>query len=588
MNKKVALLLLSIALGATVAAYVRTLPYQFVYDDTDQIVKNTAVHSWAFVPHYFASDVWPHASADEFSNYYRPVFQLWLLLNYKVFGLNPVWWHFTSLLVHLVVVSLVFLLALTLTRDELLAGGAAALFGLHPIHIEAVTWISGVTEPLTAAFFLTSLLCYFKSLRKADSNSGTDWWFIGSLGFYVVALLEKETALVLPVVIFCYRWLFSTADVNEETNPSSKRIDRQRFLIAVRSTLPYLVLTALYLVARFFALNGLGHSLMHLPLKVVVYTWPSILLFYAKSLVWPLGLSAFYDTPYVVSLSPVQFILPALILLLIAIALFYWARRSRLVAFFSLWMLLPILPLLNLAVFKDGEIAHDRYLYLPSIGFCILVAYAVRHLRLGSARIFGQPAAQVLVLLVLACLLGIATVYQSKFWASDLSLAARGVLMAPHNNMAANDFAKELGLRGNYQAAIPIFLQVIERKPSYWLPNFNIGVAYYQIGNLPKAEYYFRKAIKIYPSDAAELRFLGFTLLELGRIDEAATMLRKAISLDSSAPDQHYALGTILKQQKDFEGALKEFKVEQNINPNRPDLQRDLTETESQLTANPK
>jgi tetratricopeptide (TPR) repeat protein len=159
--------------------------------------------------------------------------------------------------------------------------------------------------------------------------------------------------------------------------------------------------------------------------------------------------------------------------------------------------------------------------------------------------------------------------------------------MAPHNNMAANDFAKELGLRGNYQAAIPIFLQVIERKPSYWLPNFNIGVAYYQIGNLPKAEYYFRQAIKIYPSDAAGLRFLGFTLLELGRIDEAASVLRRAISLDSSAPDQHYALGTILKQQKDFAGALKEFKVEQNINPNRPDLQRDMTETESQLTANP-
>ncbi len=560
MNKKVALLLLSIALVATVAAYVRTLPYQFVYDDTDQIVKNSAVHSWAFVPHYFASDVWPHASADEFSNYYRPVFQLWLLLNYKVFGLNPVGWHSTSLLVHLLVTSLVFLLALTLTRDELLAGGAAALFGLHPIHIEAVTWISGVTEPLMAAFFLASLLCYLKSLRKADSNSGTDWWFIGSLGVYVVALLEEETALVLPVVIFCYRWLFSTTNGNEETNPSWKMIDRQRFLIAVRSTLPYLVLTALYLVARFFALNGLGHSLMHLPLKVIVYTWPSILLFYAKSLVWPLGL----------------------------IALFYWARRSRLVAFFSLWMLLPILPLLNLAVFKDGEIAHDRYLYLPSIGFCILVAYALRHLRLSSARIFGQPAAQVLVLLVLACLLGIATVYQSKFWASDLSLAARGVLMAPHNNMAANDFAKELGLRGNYQAAIPIFLEVIERKPSYWLPNFNIGVAYYQIGNLPKAEYYFRQAIKIYPSDAAELRFLGFTLLELGRIDEAASVLRKAISLDSSAPDQHYALGTILKQQKDFEGALKEFKVEQNINPNRPDLQRDMTETEAQLTANPK
>jgi len=170
-NKKVALLLLSIALVATVAAYVRTLPYQFVYDDTDQIVKNTAVHSWAFVPHYFASDVWPHASADEFSNYYRPVFQLWLLLNYKVFGLNPVWWHFTSLFVHLLVTSLVFLLALTLTRDELLAGGAAALFGLHPIHIEAVTDLRG-NRTIDGCF----LSGFFALLPQEFAQSRLELW----------------------------------------------------------------------------------------------------------------------------------------------------------------------------------------------------------------------------------------------------------------------------------------------------------------------------------------------------------------------------------------------------------------------------
>jgi tetratricopeptide (TPR) repeat protein len=579
MTRRLRIITLCLILLAPLLAYLQSIRYQFVFDDPDQIVNNAAVHSWSSVPHYFTSDVSPHATADEVGNFYRPVFLLWLLVNYKIGGLNPVWWHSVSIAAHLLATLLVFLLVQRLTRDELLAGGSALLFGLHPVHIEAVAWISGVTEPLLAIFFLSAFLFYLKSRRRIDGqNQRRVWWFIASLICYVLAMLEKETAVVLPVIIFSYSCIFGD---DESSEGGSEKV-QQRLVKALTVALPYAALTILYLIIRFVALKGLGHSITPLARKTIILTWPSILLFYAKSLVWPIGLSAFYDTPYVVSSSLRQFILPLLAILLICIALYLCSRRSRLVCFFSLWMVLPLLPLLNISVFKEGEIAHDRYLYLPSIGFCVLAVFALRYIRFGATRIYGQPALQLVLLLILGGFFGVATSYQSTIWASDFSLASRGVAIAPDNVIAANNLGKELALRGDYPQAIGLFLKVVKQRPRYWLANFNLGYVYYRVGDFPSAELYLRKAIEIYPREAAEQRFLGYTLLEMGRSNEAEAALRQAIAIRDDAPNQHYVLGTILKERGDLNGALREFKLELTFNPNHAQARQAVAELEGQ------
>jgi tetratricopeptide (TPR) repeat protein len=577
MTRRLRTVTLVVILLAPLLVYLPALRYQFVFDDPDQIVKNQAVHSASSIPRYFTSDVSPHASSDEVGNFYRPVFLLWLLANYSVGGLNPVWWHATSLGMHLLATLLVYLLAFRMTRDDLLAGGSALLFGLHPVHIEGVAWISGVTEPLLAVFFLASFLCFLKSRERPNElKSQRRRWLLASLGLYILALLEKETAIILPVLIFSYMWLFES---NGASEASESKKPRGRFR-PIASALPYLGLTVVYLAARFLALKGLGHAITPLSLKTIILTWPSVLLFYFRLLVWPIGLSAFYDTPYITSLSVRDFILPTLAIAVIVAALYFWSRRSRLVAFFSIWMTLPILPLFNLSVFKDGEIAHDRYLYLPSVGFCILVAFAVRHFRFGATRIHGLRVTQLVIFLGLACFLGAATWTQQAIWASDLSLSSRGVAIAPHNVMAANNLGKELALRGDYNSAIPLFRQVLDRRPRYWLANFNLGYVYYRVGNFSEAERYLRKAIEIDANEAAEQRFLGYTLLEMGRADEAETILRRAIALRQDAPNQHFILGTILKQKGDFDGALREFKLELTFNPNHAEARQEAAALE--------
>lgn len=581
MNKRYAIFLLTIALIATLAGYLGTLKYEFVFDDPDQIVNNAAIRSWGSLPHYFTSDVWTVVGSKSAGSYYRPVFLSWLLLNYKIAGLNTIWWHFSSVFVHLIATLFVFLLALRMTRDEFTAGGASLLFGLHPVHLEAVAWVSGITEPLLAVLFVASFLCFLSYRERVMENrSHGAWWFVASLGFYALAVLEKETALVLPGVIIVYEWIFQS-DRKEPGNGTAKLV--KKLVSVVSRAVPYLLLTGVYAAARHFALRGRGIIVTPLSALTALYTLPSVLLFYIKLLVWPIGLSAFYDVPYVSAFNFPMTVLPLLALSVTAIGLYFLSRRSKVVAFFSLWMVVPLLPVLNLTVLREGEIAHDRYLYIPSIGFCILISIAIRKMCLGSARFFGQPASQFALLVVMASLLAVATVYQSRFWANQLTFSSRGYSIAPNNIMAEDNMAKELALRGKYVAAISLFRHVLERKPGFWLANFNLGYVYYKAGELAEAERYLRKAIEISPLDPAEHRFLGYTLLESGRPAEAEISLKQAIELSPNSPNQHYALGTIFKERGDLDGALVEFQQELTVNPKHPQIRQELADIEAAI-----
>jgi len=563
-------LLLLVALVGSLAAYLNGMQHPFVFDDPTQIVNNDAVHSWRFIPQYFTSDVWQHTDPSVGGIFYRPIFQIWLLVNYKIGGLNTVWWHATSLMLHLLVTASVFALATMLVNDEVTAGITALLFGVHPVHVEAVTWISGVTEPLMAIFFVASFFFYLSNKRQPDRK-----WPVLSLVLYACALLSKETAVMLPLIIVVYRWIQPNAAADSEPHANLRQ-----FMNGLRDAVPYIVLSLVYLAVRYFALKGLMRPVTPLSISTLILTWPSILAFYVRLLVWPFGLSVYYDTPYVTSLQVLNFVLPLLILIALALGLYFLSKRDRMVAFLSFWMVLLLLPVLNLSVFPKGELAHDRYLYVPSIAFCLLLAMAIRKLKAGSSMFLGLPVSQVAAILLLVSVFAGVTARQNNFWNSDYALAARGVQIAPGNTLAANNLGAEMAVKGDYQNAILLFRQAIERRPDHWLPNFNLGYVYYRLGELREAEHFLRQAIQISSEDAAEHRFLGFALLEMGRKDEAEQELRRAISLKSNAPDQHHALGTILEERKDFSGALKEFQLESEVNPKNVGVKQKIAEME--------
>jgi len=205
----------------TFIGYMGTLRYDFVYDDEYVIVQNPSIQSWAALPRFFTEHLWFFKFS--MSNYYRPIFLVWLALNHTLFGLDPVGYHLTTVLAHVTVTLLVFHLARRLTGDLGAAAIASLLFGLHPAHIEGVAWICGVSEPLMAMFLLGSFLCY---LRYRDTNIGRrKLWFVASLGLATLAVFEKETAVILPALIFAYEVIFRRSDggLDAEENGSDAR-----------------------------------------------------------------------------------------------------------------------------------------------------------------------------------------------------------------------------------------------------------------------------------------------------------------------------------------------------------------------------
>src|SRR5271165_4510766 len=141
------------------AVFISTLSFEFVYDDYAQIVETKQLNSWHMLPHYFTGHVWAWKTPGKAGPYYRPMFMVWLLLNQSLFGDAAEWWHFTNVLMHVLVTLLIYAIVLQLARDRWTAAFAALLFAVHPVHIESVAWVSGITDPLMAALLLGAFLC---------------------------------------------------------------------------------------------------------------------------------------------------------------------------------------------------------------------------------------------------------------------------------------------------------------------------------------------------------------------------------------------------------------------------------------------
>jgi tetratricopeptide (TPR) repeat protein len=241
--------------------------------------------------------------------------------------------------------------------------------------------------------------------------------------------------------------------------------------------------------------------------------------------------------------------------------------KPRTVAFASSWLVLPILPLLNLSVFPEGDFAHDRYLYLPSVGFAIIAAIALGEVHMGHKKQSGRPSPRLVLALGVAVLLALGTGFQSLIWADDLVLYSRALKAVPTNNLVCVDLAGIMASRGFYGSAIDLYKQSLARDPAFWPANFNLGCTYYRLRKFDEAEAYLRRAISLKPNRPDAYLYLGLTQLERGRLEDASSAIREAIRIRPEAQGYHFYLGMVLKLQGDLAGALDEFRTELTINP---------------------
>lgn len=554
---------LGIVLAATTAAYLWTLQFGFVYDDLGQIVSNPLIQNWRSLPMYFRGNVWMQQS--QVGNYYRPFFLTWFMGNHTLFGMHSAFWHLTTIAVHLAATALVYWLALRLTRDQNASVIAALIFGVHPVHVESVAWISGVTDPLMTLFMIPSFLAFMNYRDKRGAK-----WLWMSLGLFACALLTKETAIILPGLLVAYVLLCPDA------------VWKTKVKNAVATVIPYALVGVVYLAVRAWALKGFAHTAVDIPAYISFYTLPSVLWFYLKQLLLPFRLSAFYDTPYVTHISWKFFLAPLLgvVASLFVVAYAWWKSRSPLVPLAAAWLLLPLVPVLNVAILPMGDFIHDRYLYVPSIGFAMLVGLALSKLDIA---LLGKRTGLYAAGAVAAAMMVI-TVAQSLPWTDDIPLYQRGMQVAPINDLPRNKLAATYVARGMYEQGIRLYAFVLANDPDYWYANYRMGYAQYMTGHYGNAQHFLAKSVAVQAEPDA-LYYLGLASAKLKQYDAAEGALREALKRAPKVPGYAFALGMTMKEEGKLQPALEMFRAELSTNPNDPGTEAQITEVTAKLNA---
>lgn len=539
---------LSLLLGTfSFLLYCGTLAFQFVWDDRKQIIENAAIKAWSFVPNYFTANVWAIADPHQRANYYRPLFLLWLKINYSLFGLSPAGWHCTSVLLQALVTIQVFWLARKLFRSDIPAAVSALVFAVHPVHIESVVWVSGVTDPLVAAFMLGATLLFIRSLASESVGWSA---YTGSLACGAFALLSKEIAVVLPFLLIA-----SAITVAK---------DRDEFRIT-KYVAPFFVLTLVYLGVRHVVLHGLMHLTPGETWRGYLLTLPSLIFFYVRQLIAPFWISPYADVYWVHSLTLRQFWIPVSVciaLIVFAVAAYRNAEnRTRVIAVLA-WTVLPLLPALYVRVFSPSELVHDRYLYVSSVGFSIIIVLLAQKL---AEKI---PVAIVGVMGATAvAMLAVVTFQGEMNWASEILLYKYAVEMAPHNDAALINLGVAYLERGNMENGIGALKQALDANPNSALAASNLGHVFLLSHRYAEAEPMFRRAIRLDPTQEGWLEQFAEVELRLGKISNAEQAVRQAIRIRPDGEGFHLMLGAVLLAKGDRRGAEQAFSEEFRLYP---------------------
>jgi hypothetical protein len=448
------------------AVYWSSLDFQFILDD-HRFVNDPRVQSSGHIWDYFANYVWAQFTGGP-PSFYRPVFILWMRVNFMLSELSPWGWHLLSITNHAAVALLLGLLAWRLLRDRVAGLLAATLFAMHPAQAESVAWVT-VPDPLMSIGILGALLLY---LRYAEGFSGGAQasgkksgkaprtkrtrsqvgWLIASAAAGLAALLAKETAIVLPVVIFVLALGVPQGEfaLRSAAKDSDVRL-HTRLIDAFRQAALFAGVILVYFLLGFHALGGkLGSLIQHLPWSTVVLSWPATLWFYVKVLLWPVRARAFADPTLAERFSVGGVLLPGLGVLCIAAILaggFFWAWKARhsvpkdgvdgiksALLIGTLLLVLPLLLTLNLNALNPGDFLHGRYTYLPWAGLMLLLATGWHLSEKMRIPLLGVVA---LIAVVFAGL----TVSQEGMWKDDLTVFTVAHPLAPVNRPVARNLA---------------------------------------------------------------------------------------------------------------------------------------------------
>ena len=477
--------------AATWAVYAQTASFEFVgYDDPDYVTQNPHVQQgltveavrWAFTS--------SHASN------WHPLTWLSHMLDWQLFGAEPAGHHIVNVLIHTLNTLLLFGVLCYMTGRRWPSAVTAALFALHPLHVESVAWIAERKDVLSTAFWLGSMWTYAVYARH-----GGGLWYAGTAALLALGLTAKPMLVTLPLVLL----LLDVWPLERITDAGSAT---RRFV----EKIPLLIIALTSSLVTFFVQRAAGAMADAQRVSLAPRAANAAVSYvrYLFKAVWPVDLAAFYPHPNLPGGQAwAHWQIAAALLLLIAITV--WAvaaRRSRYALVGWLWYLVTLLPVIGLVQVGRQAMA-DRYTYVPLIGLFVIVAFGAADLvqrRKTKAAAWRAGVSIIGVIVLAVC--AVRAWDQSGYWRKTVTLFEHAHAVTDGNFVAHLNLGKAHRMNGDYDKAIDQYKAALAIDGRSSLAHNNIGVAYGHQGRWDKAAEHFHQALSLDPDNAEARRNL--------------------------------------------------------------------------------
>lgn len=525
---------LLLIIAVTVLAYSNSLKNGFVYDDHTHILENKDIRYLSNTPKFFTSS---------FMGIYRPIRSIAYSITYAIWKDNPLGYHLNNLLFHLSITILVYLIIVLLTEKREIAFISSLLFGIHPIHTERVTNITGGFD-LIGIFFI--FLSFYLWVRYSKEQENKFYWM--SVASFMLALFSSEEAMVLPLIILLYEACFNKDNLKKEL---------KRYSI-------FFLICLIFVWFRFFIL-GIGaraNEYIAGNLYFTMLTMAGVIIKYIFLLMLPINLTLYHDVSIANSVMDIEVIGSIALLLLLAITAVGCYKNKKTAAFMIGWFFITLIPFYN--VLPLQTMMAERYLYVPSFAFCLMVALIAHRLYNLNK---NTKIAALLAIILLVALYSTITIKRNTDWRDDMALWARTVMVSPSSAEAHDNLGFAYERMGQIDKSIYEFKKSIELNPSNYKAYTNMGIAYAKKENFTLAVAYLKTAAKLNPGWYKAYNYLGIIYANQELFEESIVEFKKAIASNPNFDEAYYNLGVVYERMGEKGLAKKEFERAFELNP---------------------
>lgn len=523
----------------TFTIYSNSLGGEFSWDDDYFIVKNPYVRDPLDFKTFFTN---PSATAfGELSeDVYRPLTAISYSIDYSLFRLNTFGYHLVNTIFHALNAMLVFLILYRIGRDYFLAVFASLFFAAHPVQTEAVSWISGRSNVLFLFFYLMAFFFYIRF-----SESGKKRFFIAALAAFGGSLFSKEMALTLPLVLVLYDAHFSK---------------RKRGPGKIFKYIPFFALAAVYFAARFMVLNRVSQcSWWGADPYYTFVTMVKVFGRYLNILVWPAGLCAYYFIPVSQSLLEKDVLIAIVMLSAIFASLPLFFKKYRIASFGIMLFFITMIPVSNVVPLK--ALMAERFLYLPSIGFCIFLAFCVKGLGLAVAGWRRSKPIVVSFAVASAILMAYSarTMARNDEWKDGIAISESILRVNPLNPWALTSLGSAQMESKDYETAIKTLKKAVTLSPDYASAHNTLGFCYLEMGRYEEAGGELEAAVRLDPDNVEMRNSLGVTYANLKRYDDAEREFAAAVEKNPLFISAYINLGSLYETRGETDKAMAEY-----------------------------